>query len=73
MAALIAISDINLYNAVSTHRGAHHSKMNDAEIKACFGTRKPEPDNAGVGIESGYLQVTQANLKPVPLKQESEP
>lgn len=43
-----------------------------AEIKQVLGTRKPEPDNAGVGIESEHLPY-QCFLKPVPLNQgESE-
>jgi len=31
--------------------------VNAAEIKQVLGTRKPEPDNAGVGIELGTTSI----------------
>lgn len=73
----MAIGDQYHYNLAVTHRGAIDPiYIGMAEIECCFlvgklGTRVPEPDNAGVGIEFGLAY--QLSLKPVPLTQgESE-
>jgi hypothetical protein len=43
--------------------------IGEAEIEPTLGTRVPEPDNAGVGIEFGQ-SISTLSLKPVPLNTE---